>query len=95
MTLDPDTAPGWAKNHDIAEGADLRTHPTILAAIEEHVAVVNQQVSRAESIRQWRLLENDWTVESGELTPTMKIKHPVIAERASTVTSDIYDTDNR
>lgn len=91
LTIDAEAAPGWARNHGIPEGADLRTHPAVLASIEEHVALVNQEVSRAESVRAWRLLAQEWTVESGDLTPTSKIKRSVITGRTQDAIDEMYE----
>lgn len=95
LTIDPEAAPAWARNHDLPEGVDLTAHPTVLASIEEQVSLVNQEVSRAESVRAWRLLEREWTVESGDLTPTMKVRRSVITERARDVIDEMYDNRRR
>ena len=95
LTLDAEAAPAWARTHDIPEGTDLASHPTVLASIQEQVELVNQEVSRAESVRAWRLLPQEWTVESGDLTPTMKIKRSVIAERTHDVIDEMYENRRR
>ena len=50
----------------------------------------NSLVSRAESIREFRILVDDFTIESGELTPTLKMKRTVISERRASVIASIY-----
>ena len=47
-------------------------------------------VSRAESIREFRILVDDFTIESGELTPTLKMKRNVIADRRGAVIDSMY-----
>jgi long-chain acyl-CoA synthetase len=47
-------------------------------------------VSRAESIREFRILNDDFTIESGELTPTLKMKRSVIAENRRSAIESIY-----
>ena len=53
----------------------------------------NSLVSRAESIREFRILVDDFTIESGELTPTLKMKRTVISERRASVIASIYASD--
>ena len=53
----------------------------------------NSLVSRAESIREFRILLDDFTIESGELTPTLKMKRTVISERRASVIASIYASD--
>ncbi|MDX2382050.1 MAG: AMP-dependent synthetase/ligase [Acidimicrobiia bacterium] len=63
---------------------------TLRAEISKAIEQANAQVSRAESIREFRILSSDFTIESGELTPTLKMKRNVIAEQRATVITSIY-----
>lgn len=90
LTLDAEGAAFWARNHGIFNGEDLLIHPDVLAAIGEQVATTNKLVSRAESVREWRLLPTEWTVESGDLTPTLKMKRNVITDRAADTIREMY-----
>lgn len=90
LTLGEEGAAYWARNNGIFDGDDLSTHPDVLAAIEEQVATTNKLVSRAESVRTWRLLPAEWTVESGDLTPTRKMKRNVITDRAADTIREMY-----
>ncbi|MFC6704564.1 AMP-dependent synthetase/ligase [Flexivirga alba] len=90
LTLNEEGAAYWARNNGIYDGEDLSTHPEVMAAIEQQVAASNELVSRAESVRKWRLLPAEWTVESGDLTPTLKMKRNVITERAADVIREMY-----
>lgn len=49
--------------------------------IAEHVGRLNTELNRWETIKKWALLEGDLTVEGGELTPSLKVKRAVVAER--------------
>ena len=66
------------------EGDELRSE--ISGAIDD----ANKLVSRAESIREFRILADDFTIESGELTPTLKMKRNVIADNRSKAIASIY-----
>ncbi|GAA4386890.1 AMP-dependent synthetase/ligase [Tsukamurella soli] len=89
ITLDEEAVPGWLAAHglaasttveQLAENADLR------AEIDSAVATANTLVSKAEQVRKWRLVTDDFTVENGLLTPTLKLKRNVImADRAGDV----------
>lgn len=90
LTLDEEAAASWARNKGIPDGEDLTSHPDVLAAIAQRVEATNETVSRAESVREWRLLPTEWTVESGDLTPTLKMKRKVITEREADTIREMY-----
>lgn len=90
LTLDEEGAASWARRNGIPEGEDLQSHPDVLAAIEDQVATTNELVSRAESIRRWRLVPSEWTVESGDLTPTLKMKRNIITENEADTIDAMY-----
>ncbi len=76
LTLDGEVAPVWAQARGIDAGslAALAEHPAVLAAVGEAVATANQQLARVQQVKRWRLLPVEWTAESEELTPTLKLK---------------------
>ena len=55
-----------------------RTDETVLAEIQKAVDDANSAVSKAESIRKFAVLENDFTEESGHLTPSLKLKRNIV-----------------
>jgi long-chain acyl-CoA synthetase len=80
LTLDGEVAPAWARARGIDTDslAALAEHPTVLAAVEEAVAAANLQLARVQQVKRWRLLPVEWTAESEELTPTLKLKRRVV-----------------
>jgi long-chain acyl-CoA synthetase len=80
LTLDGEVAPAWARARGIDAGslAELAEHPAVLAAVGEAVAAANQQLARVQQVKRWRLLPVEWTAESEELTPTLKLKRRVV-----------------
>ena len=80
LTLDGEVAPAWARARGIetASLAELAEHPAVLAAVGEAVAAANQQLARVQQVKRWRLLPVEWTAESEELTPTLKLKRRVV-----------------
>ncbi|MCG5432705.1 long-chain fatty acid--CoA ligase [Mycobacterium sp. MYCO198283] len=84
ITIDPEAFDGWKERNSKDSGAsvaDLVDDSDLRAEIEGAVKQANQAVSKAESIRNFRILGADFTEETGELTPSMKIKRKVIAEK--------------
>lgn len=83
ITLDHEAFPLWAKNNGLPEGAkaaDYVNNPVVLAEIQRIVDAANESVSRAEQIRKFTVLPNEWTDPSGHMTPSMKLKRSVIAK---------------
>jgi long-chain acyl-CoA synthetase len=83
ITLDPETLDHWKQQHGkpaSATAADLATDPDLLADLQAAVDEANQAVSRAESIRKFRVLADDFTVDNGYLTPSLKVKRAVVAK---------------
>jgi len=79
ITLDPDAIAGWAKENG-AEGSytDLVRSEKVKAMIGDYVDELNSQLNRWETIKKWELLDHDLTIESGELTPSLKVKRAVV-----------------
>jgi long-subunit acyl-CoA synthetase (AMP-forming) len=80
LTLDAEVAPAWARARGIeAESlAALAENPAVLDEIGQGVAAANQHLARVQQVKRWRLLPVEWTAESEELTPTLKLKRRVV-----------------
>ena len=91
ITIDPDELPRWAgqggKSGDLAQLID---DEDLHAEIQEAIDDANRAVSKAESIRAFRILPEDFTIQGGELTPTLKVKRTVVANRYRSVIEEIY-----
>ncbi|WNB89933.1 long-chain fatty acid--CoA ligase [Glutamicibacter protophormiae] len=93
ITLDPDTLPTILRGL----GLDPAMNPAraghedaVIAHVQKIVDHANARVSRAESIRAFRILEEDLTVEDGYLTPSLKLKRAKVAEDFVDVIEGIY-----
>ena len=81
ITVDPEALGPWKAKHGKpadATIATLREDPDLIAAVQEAVDDANKTVSRAESIRKFRILEDDFTQESGQLTVKLGIRRSVL-----------------
>lgn len=92
VTLDADSLPAWAEAHGLEDvpAEDLPTHEDVIAEIDKAVANANKLVSKAEAIKTYRVVPQDFTIEGGELTPTFKVKRSVVASRHASLIEDIY-----
>ncbi len=92
LTLDSSVAPGWAKAHGVkAESlAELAADPTVLAEVGRAVDETNSRLARVQQIKYWRLLPVEWTAESEELTPTLKLKRRVVHAKYADVIDALY-----
>ncbi|HQR27160.1 MAG TPA: AMP-dependent synthetase/ligase [Nocardioides sp.] len=79
VTIDPEVFGPWAEQHGKAGPlADLVDDPDLNSVVALAVAEANKAVSKAESIRKFAILPVDWTEESGQLTPSLKLKRNVV-----------------
>ncbi|WFR71813.1 hypothetical protein P9209_24360 [Prescottella defluvii] len=93
ITLDPEALPGWKERHGLAADtpiAELVKHPDLVAEIDAAISEGNKKVSNPEQIKKYRILEVDFTVDSGELTPTLKLKRNIIHEQHAEAIARIY-----
>ena len=96
LTLDPDDAADWADEHGaFADISNLINDPILRAEVEAGVERVNREHAPVEQIKHWRLLPEPFTVEGGELTPTMKVKRAVVIDANSDAVEEMYAGDRR
>ena len=76
ITLDPEMLPVWLRQKGLptVDAADAAALPEVKASLARAIARANQAVSRAESIRRFRIVNAAFTVENGYLTPSLKLK---------------------
>jgi long-chain acyl-CoA synthetase len=93
ITLDPEALEVWTKANGKPEGmtvAQLREDPDVVKEIDAAVATANEAVSQAESIRKYRILDVDFTEDSGHLTPSLKVKRNIVAKDFATEIDALY-----
>ncbi|MDN6198898.1 AMP-dependent synthetase/ligase [Corynebacterium flavescens] len=93
LTLDEEAMNRWKLEHNIPANRSMRelaTDPTLRAEIQDAINQVNSTVSHAEAIKKFFILEADLTEEDNELTPTMKVKRYIVAQRYADAINHIY-----
>ncbi|MBH5334440.1 long-chain fatty acid--CoA ligase [Streptomyces pactum] len=93
VTIDEEFLPRWLAEHGKPAGAtaaDLCEDPDLRAAIQAAVDDGNAAVSRAESVRKFRILPTQFTEDSGHLTPSLKLKRNVVAKDFAAEIEAIY-----
>lgn len=83
----------WASRQGIpvSDRAALLGRPEVVAAYQEVVDAVNAGLARFEAVKKFRLVAEPFTIADGHLTPTLKVKRRVIAERYATVLAEMYE----
>jgi long-chain acyl-CoA synthetase len=91
VTLDAEEAEKFAADRDEAtDAASLAANPAIREAIEKHVDEINEKFARVEQVKKISILPHDLSQEGGELTPTLKVKRNVVAEKYRSEIEDLY-----
>ncbi|MEU3752076.1 AMP-dependent synthetase/ligase [Streptomyces olivoreticuli] len=93
ITLDEDFLPRWLADNGKPAGttpAELADDPDLLAAVQKAVDDGNAAVSKAESVRKFRILPAQFTEESGHVTPSLKLKRNVVAKDFADEIEAIY-----
>jgi long-chain acyl-CoA synthetase len=98
ITLDAEMFPAWAANNRVPDLSleDARTHDVIRTELQRAVDSANEAVSKAESIRAFAVLADDFTEDNGYLTPSLKVKRHLVmqdfAAEVETLYSDHHET---
>jgi long-chain acyl-CoA synthetase len=91
ITLSPETARKWASEQGIAEDEALHTHPKIKARVQQAIDALNAKQASYATIKKFAILEDDFTQERGDLTPTLKVKRKVVTERHKKLLDSFYN----
>jgi long-chain acyl-CoA synthetase len=94
ITIDPDELPAFAAQHGL-EPDQVAGSDQMRAAVQETVDAVNATVGPVEQIKYFEILPEDLTQETGELTPTLKVKRNIVNDKFASVVDSIYDRGGR
>ena len=92
ITLDPDAMAGWAEENGMAGASysNLVNSDQVQKMVGEYVDELNSRLNRWETVKKWRLLDHDLTIESGELTPSMKVKRNIVEKNNKELIDSLY-----
>lgn len=89
LTLDEEAATEYAAEHNL-KGEDLPKNDALIANIQKTVDEVNSKNARVAGVKKFRILERPFSVETGELTPTLKVKRNVVQKSFESVITELY-----
>jgi long-chain acyl-CoA synthetase len=92
ITLDPEAIQEWAKHHDVGSMSyeELTRSPMVRELVQGHIDQLNARLDRWETIKKFEILPNDLTIESGDMTPSMKVKRKAVEKRYMDVLDRMY-----
>ncbi|TAK68932.1 MAG: long-chain fatty acid--CoA ligase [Actinomycetota bacterium] len=93
VSLDHDAAAGFAASHGLAsvEPALLAAEPAVRQVVADAFSSLNNQLNHWETIKEFRILPRDLTVEDGELTPSLKVKRRVVLDHFGEIVDSMYE----
>jgi long-chain acyl-CoA synthetase len=89
ITLDPEEVPAFAQEHGL-EPDQVTDSEEMRAEVQTVVDEVNNKVGRVEQVKKFKILPHDLSQETGELTPTMKVKRNVVNEKFAGEVEALY-----
>jgi long-chain acyl-CoA synthetase len=90
VTLNDENARKWATEHGISAGAPLHSHPSVIARVHEAIEAVNARQASYSTIKKFAIVPKDFSQETGELTPTLKVKRKVVTQKYQALLDSFY-----
>ncbi len=90
LTLNADTTARFAKEKSRPDASKLTDDEELLAEVQAAIDAVNGRLSSFETVKKFAILPGDFTVDGGELTPTLKVKRKVVIERHRAIIDSLY-----
>ncbi len=92
VVLDADALPAWcdARGLELGSVAEAADHPEVIAEVQRAIDEGNERLARVEQVRRWQIVPAEWTAESAELTPSLKLKRDVIHSTYQDVIEGLY-----
>jgi long-chain acyl-CoA synthetase len=90
VALNDENARKWAAENGVPAGAVLHDHPAVKARIQQAIDALNAKQASYATIKRFAIVPNDFTQETGELTPTLKVKRKVVTQKYRAVLDGFY-----
>jgi long-chain acyl-CoA synthetase len=91
VTLDPEEVLPWAKDRGLPEDlARLAEHEEVQALVQTELERANSNYAQVEQAKRFMILDHDLSIDTGELTPTLKVKRNVVYERYAELFESMY-----
>ncbi|KAA1423662.1 long-chain fatty acid--CoA ligase [Mumia zhuanghuii] len=92
ITIDPDAAALFAEGHGLSgkSYAEIVTSPEMQKAIAGYVDELNSKLNRWETVKKWKVLDRDLSVEEGEITPSLKLKRKFVEGKYAAILDEFY-----
>jgi long-chain acyl-CoA synthetase len=91
ITLDEEEIGPWAKEHDLPDDVSkLAENDEVREIIQKEVDRANSNYAQVEQVKRFAILDHDLSIDSGELTPTLKVKRNVIYDKYSDLFESMY-----
>jgi len=86
----------WASIHKIKfrDNQELINNPTVIERFQEEVNTMNKKLGQTEHIKRFRLVSEEWGPQTGELSPTLKLKRKILYEKYAETIAGIFNMDN-
>jgi long-chain acyl-CoA synthetase len=94
ISVDADKGPEFAKKHDL-DADKLYDSPKVRSLIQDHVDLVNKELARVEQIKKFVVVKRAFSIEGGELTPTLKVKRNKVNEHYADDIESMYEADKK
>ncbi len=92
IALDEPSILGWAKDNGLSgkSYAEVVADPATVKLIDDYVTTLNEGLQRWQTIKKFKLLPRDLDIEHGELTPSLKLKRPVVEQEYKYLIDEMY-----
>ena len=91
ITLDPEEGATYASEHGLPDDvAALAGNAEVRASVQAHIDEINRKFARVEQVKKFEILPQDLSQQGGELTPTMKVKRNVVADKYAAEVESLY-----
>jgi long-chain acyl-CoA synthetase len=91
ITLDPEEILPWAKEQGLPEDlGELAEHEQVQELVQRELDRANSNYAQVEQVKKFKILDHDLSIDTGELTPTLKVKRNVVYERYEKLFESMY-----